>query len=173
MIFTKLFISLIFYGIATIGQPDAGLGKQDRYVVYLFLLEDCMITKAQTGYLDTLYRQYQCDSIQFQGYFPNKVSKPGAVADFVEKYQLPFPCTTEGAAKKAKRFGITITPEVVLYNETRDSVLYQGRINNLYERIGQRRSVVTSHELAAALYAVQRHKPVPIPRTNAVGCYLK
>jgi hypothetical protein len=68
---------------------------------------------------------------------------------------------------------VKVTPEVVVYNVTRDSIYYQGRIDNLFERVGQRRQVVTSHELEAALYCIQHNKPVPIPRTTAVGCFFK
>jgi hypothetical protein len=94
------------------------------------------------------------------------------VQAFVEKHQLPFACTRTGAYATAKRFGVSITPEVVIYHAGRDSVYYQGRIDNLFERIGQRRQVVTSHELEAALYCIQHNKTIPIPRTKAVGCFL-
>lgn len=120
-----------------------------------------------------LHRTFANDSIRFSGYFPNPVSEDAAMQAFVEKHRLPFSCTRTDAYNIAKRFGVTVTPEVVVYNETRDSVYYQGRIDNLFERVGQRRQVVTSHELEAALYCIQHNKPVPIPRTQAVGCIFK
>ena len=146
---------------------------KDSYQVYLFLLEDCMITQAYTDKLQEIHDKYESGNIRFTGYFPNPVSTDSTMQSFVQKYNLPFPCTMAGAYDLAKCYGVTVTPEVVVYNETRDSVYYQGRIDNLFERVGQRRVVVTSSELEAALKAIQNNKPVTIPRTTAVGCFLK
>jgi hypothetical protein len=162
-VFSGLLVAL---GAAAFGQTT------DRYTVCFFLLEDCKITQAYADRFVYFYQTFSSDSIRFAGYFPSPVSEDAAVRAFADKYALPFPYTRQGAYDTAKRFGVTVTPEVVVYNETRDSVYYQGRIDNRFERVGQRRQVVTSHELEAALNAIQRNKPVPIPRTNAVGCFL-
>ncbi|MFN0014874.1 MAG: hypothetical protein ACKVU2_10035 [Saprospiraceae bacterium] len=150
-------------------QPN---GPPDTFSVFFFLLEDCKITQAYTDKMQHLVQEFAGDSIQFQGYFPNPISEDSTVHAFIQKHKLPFPCTREAAAGAARRFSVTVTPEVVVYNETRQTVVYQGRIDNLYERVGLRRQVVTSHELEAALYCIRHNKPVPIPRTNAVGCFL-
>lgn len=149
------------------------LSSSNSFQVYLFLLEDCKITQAYTDKLQYLHRTYASDSIYFTGFFPNPVSEDSTMRAFVAKHQLPFFCTRTNAFELAKRFDVTVTPEVVVYNTTLDSVYYQGRIDNLFERVGQRRQVVTSQELEAALYCIQHNKPVPIPRTMAVGCFLK
>jgi hypothetical protein len=143
-----------------------------RYQVYFFLLEDCKITQAYTDKMRVLYSTFVQDSIQFTGYFPNPISTDSTVQAFAEKHRLPFNCTRRDAYAQAKRFGVSITPEVVVYNIHRDSVYYQGRIDNLFERLGQRRQVVSSHELEAALYCIQNNKMILIPRTKAVGCFL-
>ncbi len=163
----------IFYAFIALWIGSLAPVSTDRYQVYLFLLEDCMITQAYTDKFQEIHQNFACDSIRFSGYFPNPVSADSTVLSFLEKHELPFECTRSGAYELAKKFGVTVTPEVVVYNETRDSIYYQGRIDNLYERVGQRRQVVTSHELEAALYCIQHNKPIPIPRTKAVGCFLK
>lgn len=147
--------------------------QTDSFTVYFFLLEDCKITQAYTDKMQEIYREYAGDSIGFVGYFPNPVSEDSTVRAFQEKYTLPFRCTRAEAYSQARAFGVQITPEVVVYNETRKTLLYQGRIDNMYERVGQRRRVVTSHELAAALHAIRQAQPVPIPKTNAVGCFFR
>ena len=169
------FCQYFVWGLLVVAHhlPAQTKTETDSFTVYVFMLENCMITQAYTEKIQHLYREFSNDSMAFRGYFPSPVSEDSAMLAFVEKYQIPFPCTRDGAYNTAKRFGITITPEVVVYNETRDSVYYLGRIDNLFERVGQRRQVVTSHELEAALYCIQHNKPVPIPRTQAVGCILK
>ncbi|MEQ1746000.1 MAG: redoxin domain-containing protein [Saprospiraceae bacterium] len=167
----KLLLSFLMLCLPVLPKAQAS-APADTFSVFFFLLEDCKITQAYTDKMQHLYRKFAGDSIQFQGYFPNPISADSTVQAFVAKHKLPFPCTREVAATAAKRFGVTVTPEVVVYNETRQTVVYQGRIDNLYERVGLRRQVVTSHELEAALYCIRHNKPVPIPRTNAVGCFL-
>lgn len=144
-----------------------------KYEVYLFLLEDCKITQAYTDELQKIYQAFAGDSIRFTGFFPNPVSEDSTMQAFIEKYELPFVCTRKGAYELAQRFGVAVTPEVVVYNSTHDAVVYQGRIDNLFERVGQRRRVVTSHDLVSALTCIQQNEPVKPSRTKAVGCFLQ
>ncbi len=161
---------LIVSGLMAKGQSSE---LAATYNVYLFLLEDCKITQAYTDELQKLYRQFSNDSIHFTGLFPNPVSQDATMQAFAEKHALPFVCTREGAYELAKRFGVAVTPEVVVYDSTHQAVIYQGRIDNLFERVGQRRRVVTSHELESALSCIEQNKPVKPSRTKAVGCFLQ
>jgi hypothetical protein len=161
--------------LATFALPCVATAQdspRDSFTVYFFLLEDCKITQAYTDRIGEIYQQYHGDSIGFVGLFPNPISTDSSATAFREKYGLPFACTTLLAAETAEKMGVSVTPEVVLFNETKHKTLYQGRIDNLYERLGERRSVVTSFELEAALHAVRHFREVPIPRTRAVGCFL-
>jgi hypothetical protein len=151
---------------------QAPLLPSDSFTVCFFLLEDCMITQAYTDVMQSLYNEYANDSIGFWGGFPNPVSADTSVKAFVKKYGLPFTCSIEGADQRARAFGVTVTPEVVVFDETAGRVLYQGRIDNLFERVGKRRRVVTLHELKDALDAIRNNIPVPVARTTAVGCLL-
>lgn len=164
-------IALVMRALSVSGQ--SAVSSSQTFGVYLFLLEDCKITQAYTDKLRLLHNTFASDSIRFEGFFPSPVSTDSTMQAFAAKHRLPFPCTRSGAYAMAKRFSVSVTPEVVVYNETLDSVYYQGRIDNLFERVGQRRQVVTSHELEAALYCIQHCKPIPVPRTVAVGCFLK
>lgn len=167
--FALLFV-LIFNSLNLFGQTTHISAK---YEVYLFLLEDCKITQAYTDELQKIYQAFACDSIRFTGFFPNPISEDSTMEAFIKKYELPFVCTREGAYELAKRFGVTVTPEVVVYDSTHQTVVYQGRIDNLFERVGQRRRIVTSHDLVSVLTSIQQNKPVKSSRTKAVGCFLQ
>jgi hypothetical protein len=71
----------------------------------------------------------------------------------------------------SKDCGATITPEVVVLSP-KGTVLYRGRIDNKYADIGKPRTHVTERDLRDALDAILAGKPVPNPRTEAVGCFL-
>ncbi|MEO0008623.1 MAG: hypothetical protein RJA20_2819 [Bacteroidota bacterium] len=162
-----LSILILFTGLNVYAQSS-----RDSFTVYFFLLEECRITQAYTDRIIDIHRQYACDSTGFVALFPNPLSNDTTVALFQEKYRLPFKCTSELAAEKAEELGITVTPEVAIVNEHTREIMYRGRIDNMFERIGERRRVVTSFELEAALHAIRNSGEVPVPRTRATGCFL-
>ncbi|MEL6636168.1 MAG: hypothetical protein AAFW73_18915 [Bacteroidota bacterium] len=163
-------LALMVRALLLQGQSPSANGT---YEVYLFLLEDCKITQAYTDELRSLHQKFSCDSIRFTGFFPNPVSEEASMRAFVDRHELPFACTRQAAYPTAVRFGVSVTPEVVVYHPARDSVYYQGRIDNLFPRVGQRRQVVTTHELRAALDSIRAHRAIAVARTEAVGCFLQ
>ena len=166
-------LSLAFI-IFLIGAASAQTPREvpSHFSVYLFLLESCKISQAYTDRIAELSLQYSNDSTRFVGLFPNPVSTAETVYRFQQKYSLPFECTVTGDLQKAIALGVKITPEVVVYDERKEQILYQGRIDNMFESVGQRRRVITTSELADALQAIQHNNSIVIARTEAVGCFL-
>lgn len=154
------------------GVAPAQSDRPERFTVYFFLLEDCKISQAYTPTLKQLFSNYASDSIRFYGLFPNPISSKTSAEAFRQKYNLPFSCTTAQANAIARRFSVEVTPEVVVFENGIQQVLYQGRIDNLFERVGKRRKVVTARELEDALMAIQQRREPPKKRTQAVGCIL-
>ena len=152
-----------------VAEPPA---PGDSLTVYLFLLEDCKITQAYTDRLGELCREFAGPGMGFIGLFPNPVSEEATIDAFAARYGLPFPCTLEGAMARARDFRVRVTPEVVVYDERARAVRYQGRIDDLFVRVGKRRRVVGSHDLRDALLALREGRPVERQRTPAVGCLL-
>ena len=143
----------------------------DSLSLYLFLLDDCIICQDYTPELNDLYETYG-EEIDFVGYFPNFSSKQKKIDSFRVKYGIEFPLKSDYFKSQCAKYGATITPEVILYNHTTESVIYKGRIDNKFYKLGRRRNVVTKHELRDALEAVLNHKPVTFKETEAIGCYI-
>ncbi len=143
----------------------------DSLTVYLLLLEDCRITQDYTLELARLHARFGGPGIGFAGYFPNPISSDSTVAAFQSKYTLPFDCAA-GGIDLAQRMGVTVTPEVVLYDETHGHIIYQGRIDDRFVRVGRRRSVVSQHDLADAIAATLAGRRVAVARTQPIGCLL-
>lgn len=68
--------------------------------------------------------------------------------------------------------GATMTPEAAVLSPDGD-LLYRGRIDDRFPALGQRRAEPRHTELRDALNAILAHKPVPVPRTEAVGCFIE
>ena len=70
-----------------------------------------------------------------------------------------------------KTTDVTITPEVAVL--TLDGQMaYRGRIDDTYPGLGQKRNAPLRRDLREALDAILAGKPVAVPRTEAVGCFI-
>lgn len=145
---------------------------QDSITVYVFLLEDCVISQNYTLVLKQLHEQYAPKGIEFLGVFPNRISKESTIKAFKQTYNLPFSMKYDYFQTLARRMNATVTPEVVVFNHTQQAVLYQGRIDNTYFRVGKRRQVTTTSELADALEEIVHQQPIAVKETQPIGCYI-
>ena len=173
MMFLKrvvLFIFLILLslkGKATTSSPDP-----DSITVYVFLLEDCVISKNFTPLLNKLALEYKGKKVGFIGLFPNSMSRDSTIKAFAKKYSITFPLKTDHYQQLTRKMGVTITPEVAVFDHKKDVLLYRGRVNNQYERVGKRRSNPSTSELEDVIKAWVSGNPLPYFETKAVGCFI-
>ncbi|NJL77456.1 MAG: redoxin domain-containing protein [Saprospiraceae bacterium] len=165
----RLFILLILW-FCSIFQVSGQV--QDSITVYVFLLEDCVISQNYTLTLKKLHEQYAPKGIEFLGVFPNRISKESTIEAFKQTYNLPFNMKYDYFQTLARRMNATVTPEVVVFNHTNQTPLYQGRIDNTYFRVGKRRQLTTTSELADALEEIIHQQPIAVKETPPIGCYI-
>ena len=108
---TFLFFTLIFQ----LAQAQAGAKdfSKDTFFVYVFLLEDCVISQNYTAELRRLHELYASGRIQFIGLFPNRFSTKEKIAAFSKKYLLPFDLKRDYFQTRTKKMGVKVTPEAV------------------------------------------------------------
>lgn len=140
--------------------------------VYVFMGEECIISQYYTLTLKQLWQTYAGESIHFQGFFPNPSSSPEKIKAFQDKYDLPFALTLDLQQEKMHRFGVKVTPEVVVFDKVEQQILYQGRIDNTYFRVGKRRAITTRTELEEVLQAVKANEKPAVENAPAVGCFI-
>ncbi len=145
---------------------------QGAVEVYVFMGEECIISQYYTLSLKQLWQDYAGETIHFKGFFPNPSSSPEKIKAFQEKYQLPFPVSLDIQQQQMHRFGVKVTPEVVVFDPGKQQILYQGRIDNTYFRIGKRRAVTTRTELEEVLQAVKANEQPTVQNAPAVGCII-
>ena len=145
---------------------------QDSIIVYVFFHESCVISQYYTLPLRELHEEYANENVKFIGLFPNFSSKPNQIETFKEKYQIPFELKTDYYHKKKEKFGATVTPEVVVYNESKGQLIYRGRIDDAYARVGKRKRVTTTSELKNVLESIRNNQPIMVSNTQAIGCFI-
>jgi peroxiredoxin len=166
-----LLLCCLLLSWSAFGQMPARATKPVA-TVYVFLAETCPISQQATLALRTLYTTYAAQGVQFIGVFPDQQTSAADVAAFGRTYQVPFPLKLDSKQQLTRRFQAHITPEVVVVAPDGRTTLYQGRIDNGYVRLGQRRTVTTQQELRDALAAIVASQPVAPARTEAVGCFI-
>lgn len=160
-----LFLTLISIGLKAQDYSDS-------ISVNFFLLDECIITINMTKEINSLYQEFSSDSIHFVGYFPNLSSKPKKIEAFKEKYKLELPTKTDYFKMKSMALGASIMPEVFVVDERTQKILYKGRIDNTYDKVGSRRRVTTEKNLRWALEAIINKHEINISETHAIGCFI-
>ncbi len=169
LLILTILLALQGVGFAVDGSSEP---KPERFSVYIFLGEECIISQQYTLLLKRLHKEYGDERISFVGLFPNPSSSVDKMEMFEKKYGLGFELKLDVLQKNMDRFEVRVTPEVVVFNERKKEVIYQGRIDNMFYRVGKRRTVTTTSELEDVLVAIQEGKPVLPKRTEAIGCFI-
>jgi hypothetical protein len=168
----KIFLMLIVLGVAILPSKANPTESKDTIIVYIFLHESCIISQYYTLPLKELHEEYANENIQFIGVFPNFSSKPDKIEELKKKYQIPFELKTDYYHTKKEKFGATVTPEVVVYNQSENKIIYKGRIDDAYARVGKRKRVTTTSELKNVLESIRNNQPIMVSNTQAVGCFI-
>lgn len=145
----------------------------DSLTVYVFLLDECVISQYYTPELIRLYETYHDQQVGFVGYFPNFISKPDRIEAFGEKYSLPFPLKQDYYKDWTRKFGITVTPEIAVWDHREERMIYRGRIDDSYVRVGKRNLHPKHHDLVEIIDNWLLHESPETPViTHAIGCFI-
>ena|SRR5688572_14520274 len=145
----------------------------DSLTVHIFLHDECMISQYYTPALSKYYKTYSDKQVGFVGYFPNSSAKADKVKAFAEKYDLDFPLKSDFSKEYSKKFGVTVTPEVAVWDHRSDRLIYRGRIDDSYVRVGKRRLHIQHEDLKDIIDGwLDGNAPVQIVETQAIGCFI-
>ncbi len=168
----KRLIYLMFAFSVLTRAEIAAQEYSDSISVNFFLLDECRISQNISGEINYVYENFQDKRFTFICYFSNFSSKEEKIASFMEMYKIEIPYKTDYFKTKATKYEATVCPEVVVYDEINDQILYRGRIDNSYDKPGSRRRVVTSKDLREALIAIKSNNPIEKSTTQAIGCFI-
>ena len=149
---------LLFLLLSYLGAFGVGAGPAPRATVYVFLADTCPISQAATLPLRELHTRYASRGIRFVGVFPAGATTPAVLADFTKTYQVPFPLQADAGHRLTRQLHARVTPEAVVLAADGRTVLYQGRLDDAYAGLGQ---------------LVVAGRPVAVPRTEPIGCFIE
>ena len=153
------------------GQTQQPFRARAKASVVFFITDDCPISNRYAHEIRRI-----CESNSGRANCTLAYIDPDMTPTKVEKHMSEFghgayPAVIDSKHTLVKAAGATVTPEaaVILADGT---VAYRGRIDNTYVTFGQSRREATEYDLKNALDQIASGKPVAVPRTKAVGCYI-
>jgi hypothetical protein len=107
----------------------------------------------------------------FQLVFPDRNESPEKIKTFLNEYHYQLTAIRDMNHVLTRKTLVKVTPEAAVF-DPQGELVYHGRIDNLYERIGQSRRAATTHELADAIDAAIKGVKAQIPAVDGVGCFI-
>lgn len=150
-----------------IHTPAEWAGK--RAVVLLFVSTDCPLSNRYVPEMNRISSTYAARDVAFYAVQGDATTPLDQVRAHVREFGYTFPYLIDPEEALAAYTGAVSTPEAAVLSP-RGDLLYLGRLDNRLEDFGKERIRVTEFDLRDALDAVLASKPVPHPRTKALGC---
>jgi len=140
-----------------------------RAVVLLFVSTDCPLSNRYVPEMNRIASTYGPRGVAFYAVQGDATVPLEQVRAHVREFGYTFPYLIDPEEALAAYTGAVSTPEAAVLSPNGD-LLYLGRVDNRLEDFGKERIRVTEFDLRDALDAVLAGKPVPHPRTKALGC---
>ena len=153
------------------GSADEVLAQgRGRILVFVFVRTDCPISNRYAPLLQEMSKKYG-QQASFRLVFPDKTESTDKIRHYLREYNYQLPAIRDLDHALVKKTMAKATPEAAVF-DAKGQLVYHGRIDNLYEHIGQSRRVATTHELADAIEAASKGLHPPVSTTEAVGCFI-
>ncbi len=146
------------------------LGQNDRNAirVFVFLSTECPVSNTYIQTLNRL-RQRMGESVGIFGVVTDDTVKRAEATKHFEEFKASIPILFDPAAHLADLLEPTHVPEAFVLNPA-GVVQYRGAIDDTWGSVGRRGAEPSKRFLGDAIDAVAAGKPVPIAKTQPVGC---
>lgn len=140
-----------------------------RALVFVFVTTDCPIANSYQPLLAKLQQEYKSKGFQFVMVHEGPGQTLEKLRTHAKEFGVDFPMVMDADHAIARRLDAKKTPEAVVVGHS-GKVLYQGRIDDLHQGFGKKRTAVTREDLRIALNELDAGKSISVPKTEAVGC---
>jgi thiol-disulfide isomerase/thioredoxin len=144
--------------------------SRGKVLVLVFVRTDCPISNRYAPLIQQLSRRYG-QAASFQLVFPDRNESSEQIKRFMNGYHYQLPALRDVNHVLARKTLVKVTPEAAVF-DAHGAMVYHGRIDNLYEHIGQARRAATTHELADAIDAAMKGVKAQTSAADGVGCFI-
>ncbi len=145
--------------------------KKAAAKVLIFVRSDCPISNRYSPELQRLHQLYSGKGVTTFLIYVDPKEPVETIRKHLQEYQIPGTPLRDPEHKMVAFTGVTITPEVAVYNDD-NTLVYRGRIDNRYVDFGKALPEATEHDLEQVLRALVNGEQVALRNTTAIGCYI-
>jgi cytochrome oxidase Cu insertion factor (SCO1/SenC/PrrC family) len=140
--------------------------------VLFFITNDCPISNFYAPEIQRICGEYGGKSVSCAMVYVDPTLDTAAVRRHLHEFNYKgIPAILDAKHKVVEAAGAKVTPQAVVIAHD-GSIPYSGRIDNFYAGLGKPRRQATVHDLRTALEEMLAGKPVTMPRTTPVGCFI-
>lgn len=143
---------------------------QNKATVLFFIATDCPIANRYAPEIRRIATAYAAKGVQSYRVYVLDKSHVREIVKHGKDFQLSMPAILDPARKIVAETGVKVTPEVAVITP-RGQLVYRGRIDDQNVEHGVIRSDYR-RDLRIALDEFLAGKPITMPTTAAIGCYL-
>ena len=152
-------------------DPLRPSSQETRGMVYVFTLSDCPIANAYSPEISRISKQYNQENFDFYLIHTDPGTTRESAGKHAKEYGLDLNVCVDTRHELVKLLKAESVPEAFIMTPNRQ-VVYRGRIDDRNTAYGKRRAKPSSTDLRDALDAIIQGKPVPVPVTEVIGCYV-
>jgi hypothetical protein len=138
--------------------------------VLVFTTTDCPISNRYAPEIERLASRFD-GRVAWMLVYPVPTDTEDVINAHLKKFGYTLNWSRDEQQQLVKKTGVTVAPEVAVLDPS-GKMMYRGRIDDRYFTFGKDRPQPTVRDLERSLEAVLAGKPVPVPRTQAIGCIL-
>lgn len=152
------------------GMACQPLQGPEAIKVFIFITPDCPISNSYAPEINRLTGEYSARGVTFYLVHVDDDVELEGIRDHAQHYGYRGGVVLDPEHQLVHALGATVTPEAVVV--VADMVAYRGRIDDRYVDFGKQRASASQRDLRQALEAALAGRPVPNPRTKAIGCFI-
>jgi hypothetical protein len=141
-----------------------------KVVVMVFVRRDCPISGRYAPTIQRISAEHKKDT-RFVLVFPDKSESASDVRKYLHDFRYSVPALRDPAHALVKQAHAQFTPEAAVF-DGKGTLVYHGRIDNLYVSFGRARSAPTTHELEDAIQAALAGRSASKAEVAGIGCYI-
>lgn len=153
------------------GRPlDPVQSSSGKVAVFIFVRRDCPISGRYAPTIQRLSSEHP-NNVHFYLVFPDKSDSSAEIRKYLSDFRYSIPGVRDPGHVLVKLAHAQFTPEAAVLDR-KGTLVYRGRIDDLYVSFGHARPSPTTHELQDAITAALAGQAPPHQEVAGVGCYI-
>lgn len=140
--------------------------------VLVWFSPTCPICLKSLPALEKLNSTYQQKEVEFVLISPDSSLSTNDIIQFKKSTSCTIPLLVDTKQELTSALSAKVTPQAIVVNSL-GNVIYSGKIDNLFERLGVKRRIVTKHYVQDAIESILNNTPLSERTTTPVGCIIE